>query len=136
MTYIGMTTNLLKKRLYGHRANINKYQRLVDTGVTNTDEQLIRLGEITALLEHTIKHKHAFDLDKVKVIDKTFKASALSILEMCHIANTPNTVNRRTDVAGLSNTYSGILHTMKPSTSRRGNTLSDTIDHTHTTNTQ
>lgn len=136
MSYIGLTTNQLKTRLSGHRANINKYQKLVEGGITNTDEQLARLGEITALLEHTINYKHDFDLTQVKIIDKTFKPSALSVLEMCHIANTDKTVNRRTDVYGLSNTYSGILHTIKPSVTRRNNPLSDISNHTQTTNTQ
>lgn len=136
MSYIGLTTNQLKTRLSGHRANINKYQKLVEGGITNTDVQLARLGEITALLEHTINYKHDFDLTQVKIIDKTFKPSALSVLEMCHIANTDKTVNRRTDVYGLSNTYSGILHTIKPSVTRRNNPLSDISNHTQTTNTQ
>ncbi|XP_058827799.1 uncharacterized protein LOC131687722 [Topomyia yanbarensis] len=80
---------------------------------------LISLGEKTALIEHMIKNDHNFDLTKAKIIDKTYRSTALPILEMCHISNTANTVNHRTDVDGLNTTYAGILHTLKTTSTRR-----------------
>ncbi|XP_058816722.1 uncharacterized protein LOC131680001 [Topomyia yanbarensis] len=119
MYYIGMTRNQLKTRLYGHKTNINQYVRLKTDGAITTDEQLISLGEKTALIEHMIKNDHNFDLTKAKIIDKTYRSTALPILEMCHISNTANTFNHRTDVDGLNTTYAGILHTLKTTSTRR-----------------
>lgn len=122
MVYIGKTKNKLQTRLYGHQSDVNKLTRIIDRGITNIDEQLELYTDRTALIEHSIVNQHAFDLSKIKIVDNTFKISALSILEMCHITNTPNTVNHRTDVDGLSTTYSGILHTIKSNSTRRNRT--------------
>lgn len=81
-----------------------------------------RLGEKTALMKHIIEETHMFDLTQPKILDRTNKITSLPILEMCHIAHTPNTVNHRTDVQGLSTTYAGLLHTIKKSTKRNRNT--------------
>lgn len=120
--YVGMTKNKLQTRMYGHTHDVNKFKTIVDNGITNIEEQKERLKDRTALIDHCIEHKHLFDLDKVKIIDHTFKPSALPILEMCHIATNSNTVNHRTDVEGLGNTYSGILHSVSTHHSRRNNT--------------
>ncbi|XP_062550409.1 uncharacterized protein LOC134215193 [Armigeres subalbatus] len=108
--YIGMTTNNLKKRISGHRSDINK--------ISKSPENNIHAK--TALIQHMINNQHTFDLDNTQIIDRTFRQTALPILEMCHIQNTPNTVNYRTDVEGLNITYAGILHTVKANSSRRG----------------
>ncbi|XP_062533792.1 uncharacterized protein LOC134202821 [Armigeres subalbatus] len=101
--YIGMTTNQLKKRLSGHKSNVNKHLQ-----TTPNDTQAK-----TALIQHMMEYQHTFSLDGTKIVDRTFRPSALPMLEMCHIHNTPNTVNYRTDVDGLNSTYAGILHTTK-----------------------
>ncbi|XP_058840547.1 uncharacterized protein LOC131696034, partial [Topomyia yanbarensis] len=119
MSYLGMTRNQLRTRLYGHKSNINQYHKLIADGTTNSNEQLISLGEKTALIEHMIQHNHTFDLTKAKIIDRTYRPTALPILEMCHITNTLNTVNHRTDVDGLNTTYAGILHTLRTTNTRR-----------------
>ncbi|XP_058445859.1 uncharacterized protein LOC131427008 [Malaya genurostris] len=45
MNYIGMTRNHLKTRLYGHKSNINQYDKLKSDGAVNTDERMIALGK-------------------------------------------------------------------------------------------
>nr|XP_029727586.1 uncharacterized protein LOC115265778 [Aedes albopictus] len=107
--YIGMTTNHLKKRISGHRSDIN---RLANPPSDTTEAK-------TALIQHITTEKHTFNLDGTKIIDRTLRSTALPMLEMCHIQNTPNTVNYRTDVDGLNTTYAGILHTIKTNDSRR-----------------
>ena len=122
MSYIGMTKNKLQTRLYGHTHDLNKLKSVVDCGITNIDEQKDKLKDRTALIEHCIEEGHWFGLDKVKIIDNTFKSTALPILEMCHIASKTNTVNHRTDVEGLGTTYTGILHSISTHITRRNNT--------------
>ncbi|XP_065077334.1 uncharacterized protein LOC135700684 [Ochlerotatus camptorhynchus] len=116
--YIGMTTNHLKKRLSGHKSNINKLAEILQTTQ--------HIHAKTALIQHIADHQHTFDLEGTKIIDRTYRSSALSMLEMCHINNTSNTVNYRTDVAGLNTTYAGILHTVKANISRRERSRNNT----------
>ncbi|XP_062701660.1 uncharacterized protein LOC134285233 isoform X1 [Aedes albopictus] len=118
-SYVGMTQNKLKTRLYGHKTHINKLEHLLESGHTNTDTEMIALREKTALIEHCIDHNHRFDLDNTQVIDRSDKTHNLPFLEMCHITNTPNTVNHRTDVCSLSTTYAAILHTIGEKLHRR-----------------
>lgn len=132
MVYIGMTRNYLRQRMYGHQTDINKYNTMIANGINDTQQQMDTVGGHTALIEHIIKHKHMFDTNRVEIIDKTHKTSNLPILEMCHISNTANTVNRRTDVEGLSIIYAGILHTYKT----RLKTNSARNDNTNTNVTQ
>ncbi|XP_055543162.1 uncharacterized protein LOC129728731 [Wyeomyia smithii] len=108
-SYIGMTKNQLKTRISGHKSNVNK---LLASPYQPSEQR-------TALTQHMIDHEHTFNLSKTKIIDRSYKASDLPILEMCHIQNTPNTVNFRTDVDNLNTTYAGILHTYQNTTSRR-----------------
>ncbi|XP_062703666.1 arp2/3 complex-activating protein rickA-like [Aedes albopictus] len=107
--YIGMTSNQLKKRMSGHKSDVNK--------IVNTPTDITHAK--TALTQHMIEHNHTFNLDGTKIVDRTFRSTALPILEMCHIQNTSNTINFRTDVDGLNTAYAGILHTIKKANSRR-----------------
>lgn len=107
-----MTQNKLKTRLYGHKTHINKLERLTELGYTNTDTDMLTLREKTAMIEHCIDHNQRFDLNNTQIIDHTYKTHNLPFLEMCHITNTPNTVNHRTDVCSLSTTYAAILKTI------------------------
>ncbi|XP_062708964.1 uncharacterized protein LOC134288363 [Aedes albopictus] len=107
--YIGMTTNQLKKRMSGHKSDVNK--------IVNTPTDITQAK--TALTQHMIEHNHTFNLDGTKIVDRTLRSTALPILEMCHIQNTSNTINFRTDVDGLNTAYAGILHTIKTTNSRR-----------------
>ncbi|XP_062700559.1 uncharacterized protein LOC134284948 [Aedes albopictus] len=109
--YIGMTNNRLQTRLYGHKTHINKLNRLKELGYSKTDTDMITLRERTALIEHCIDHDHMFNLGQVTVLDRSNHTNTLAFLEMCHITNTPHTVNHRTDVSGLNSTYAAILQT-------------------------
>ncbi|XP_062701527.1 uncharacterized protein LOC115254423 [Aedes albopictus] len=124
--YIGMTTNQLKKRMSGHNSDVNK---IVNTPTNITPAK-------TALTQHMIEHNHTFNLDGTKIVDRTFRSTALPILEMCHIQNTYRnlgfygTINFRTDVDGLNTAYAGILHTIKTTNSRREQ-LKNSTHNTH-----
>lgn len=113
--YIGMTRNNLRKRLTGHKANVNKLDKMMnDEEHTHTNDAKIALIETTtALIEHCITHNHRFQLDHTNIIDHSHKPSTLPFLEMCHITNTDQTVNKRTDTDGLNTTYAGLLHDIK-----------------------
>ncbi|XP_055527416.1 uncharacterized protein LOC129720029 [Wyeomyia smithii] len=108
-SYIGMTKNHLKTRISGHRSNINK----LSASPHHPSEQR------TALTQHIMDHQHTFNLSNTKIVDRSYRSTDLPILEMCHIYNTPNTVNFRTDVDNLNTTYAGILHTYANTVSRR-----------------
>ncbi|XP_062540932.1 uncharacterized protein LOC134208975 [Armigeres subalbatus] len=130
--YIGMTTNQLKKRLSGHRSNVNK---LIETQTNTLNLDVIQAN--TALVQHMIDTEHTFDLEGTKTVVRTLRPTALPVLEMCHIQNTPQTVNYRTDVDNLNTTYAGILHTVKTTLMCRKqsrhttrNTTTDAIDQT------
>lgn len=110
-SYIGMTKNQLKTRISGHRSNVNKYSQYANFSNDNSPK--------TALIQHMIDHQHSFNLSNTKIIDRSYRSSDLPILEMCHIHNTPNTVNYRTDVENLNTTYAGILHTYRNTLSRK-----------------
>lgn len=116
--YIGMTTNKLKTRMSGHKSNINKLDGLLNLGYTYSDQAVIEIGNKTALINHCIKYQHRFGLDQTKIIDRSFTASRLPMLECFHIYNTPRTVNYRTDVEGVSSIYAGLLHTIAKSSQK------------------
>lgn len=132
-SYVGLTTTSLKKRVAHHKSDINKLDKLVnemDENNNNDNEnynsyELGRLKERTALLLHSADNNHRFALDRTEILDSHRRYSALPILEVCHIVNTDETVNKRSDCDGLSNIYAGILHTLKTKTNR---TDTQTID--------
>ncbi|XP_052562356.1 uncharacterized protein LOC120425901 [Culex pipiens pallens] len=110
--YIGMTSNLLKNRLSGHRSDVNKLDQLIQSGHTYTDVEVQAHREKTALVSHCIDTGHRFDITQAKILDQSFKRSSLPLLEMIWIHNTADTVNKRTDTDGLNSTYAGILHVL------------------------
>lgn len=120
--YIDMTTNNLRKRLAGHRSNISKLERLMNDNNTNTETARVALIDTTtALIQHCVEHDHRFDLEHTQIIDHSYKQSTLPFLEMCHITNTNHTVNKRTDIDGLSTTYAALLHDIKSKNERDKN---------------
>ncbi|XP_058827371.1 uncharacterized protein LOC131687310 [Topomyia yanbarensis] len=120
--YIGMTKNLLKSRLSGHKSNVNKLDNLIQDQTTTTDSRVASLGAQTALIEHCMQYQHRFAFEKTTIVDRTFRSSSLPYLEMCHITNTPHTVNSRSDVDNLSVIYAAILHTTKNYFARKKST--------------
>ncbi|XP_062707802.1 uncharacterized protein LOC134288095 [Aedes albopictus] len=111
--YVGMTTNTLRTRMYGHNTHINTLRRLLDDGEHYSDNRVQHLKEKTALMEHSISEEHWFDVNNPKIIDNSHKPQSLPTLEMCHIRSTPHTVNRRTDTEGLSVVYSYLLSSIQ-----------------------
>lgn len=128
-TYIGMTKNQLKTRLSGHQTHINKYQKIREIDTSETEQEINRLRETTALMNHIIQEEHIFDLTKTTILDRAKRASALPILEMCHISNNPNTVNHRTDIDNLNTAYAGVLHSLKNQQSRKNRQIVQTQTH-------
>ncbi|XP_055526059.1 uncharacterized protein LOC129728069 [Wyeomyia smithii] len=111
--YVGMTTNMLKTRISGHRTHYNTWDKLLQQGYNETDTQISTLKEKTALMHHSITQNHRFDFQQTKIIDRHNKPQALPFLEICHIANTENSINKRTDTEGLNTIYAGIIHSIK-----------------------
>ncbi|XP_055604018.1 probable serine/threonine-protein kinase mkcB [Uranotaenia lowii] len=124
--YIGLSTNTLTKRMYGHKSDVNKYEKILESGVTSITDIKSKLGDTTAMTDHVIKTEHRFEHARAKIIDRAQYTSTLRILEMCHITNTENTVNYRTDTAKLNTTYAGILHTVKTTSKISSNIRSKT----------
>lgn len=98
--------------MYGHQSYINTLEKKLAQGYQYTDVEVQQLREKTAMIEHCIQHQHRFNLKQPRIIDHSYKTSALPVLEMCHITTTPNTVNRRTDIDGLSCAYANLLSTV------------------------
>lgn len=113
-SYIGMTRNKLSQRLSGHQSHVNKLDTLLNT--SNNESHINDLKLKTAMIEHCITHEHRFNFDKTRIVDHSNNTQTLSFLEMCHIYNTPNTVNRREDVDNLNTAYAAILHTLNTKT--------------------
>lgn len=124
--YIGMTKNRLDTRMYGHKTHYNTLDRLQQNITDPSDPKIEELAEKTALMQHSIKNNHRFDLGNVNIIDRHDKEHALPILEMCHIKNNQHCINKRTDTDGLNVVYAGILHAIK---------TTQTQANTHITNT-
>ncbi|XP_055589013.1 uncharacterized protein LOC129741318 [Uranotaenia lowii] len=133
--YIGMTTNTLKERIGGHKSNKKALDKLRSEGVDKEDPRMANLNGQTALLHHSIKHDHSFDLNGTRIIDRHNFTSGLQTLEMCHIARNGNTVNKKTDTEGLSVIYAGIFNSIK-NKPKHTNTHNNTPNIQNTTNTQ
>ncbi|XP_062714409.1 uncharacterized protein LOC134291108 [Aedes albopictus] len=110
--YIGMTTQKLKARLSKHKSNMTKLQTLQNDGHTTEDAAIQAIMETTALVNHAALKNHTFKLGEARILDTTHKGRNLPILESCHINNTSNTINKRTDTDNLHIAYAGVLHWM------------------------
>lgn len=89
--YIGQTSQMLKKRITLHKSDIRLHP------------------DRCALALHAAKNGHTFDFDNVKILSSESNYSKRIFLEMCHINEHQNTVNKRTDIKGLSNIYNYLL---------------------------
>ena len=117
--YVGMSSNKLRTRKSGHRTNINSLNELLKKGEDINDQAIMKLRETTALIEHSATSHHSFDLDGAKILDSTTKTQNLDVLEVCHITNTPHTVNKREDTNKLSSAYASVLQTVKLALSKQ-----------------
>lgn len=75
----------------------------------HSDPEIQLLSQKTAMMEHCVQQQHRFDVGNPTIVDCCFKTQALPVLEMCHILTTPQAVNRRTDTADMSATYSFLI---------------------------
>lgn len=130
--YVGLTTNKLKTRLYGHKSDKNKLDKIraiEDENLKNI--QLDHWKERTAIMQHSVETGHTFNYDSATILDSSNKSNRLPILEICHIMTTKN-INKRSDTEGLSISYTGIMHTLK----KRNNKHNTNCNRTSTTQTQ
>ncbi|XP_055852385.1 uncharacterized protein LOC129916440 [Episyrphus balteatus] len=87
--YVGTSMQKLKNRIAGHRSDIHSGH-----------------SQKTALALHCIDEGHRPDFNNVDILQTEKHYSKRMLLEMLHILDTDNTVNRRSDCEGLSNIYS------------------------------
>lgn len=112
-SYVGLTTQTLKQRTADHKTKQNKVFKLLEEGYTHQDQAMMELQAKSALVKHCITEKHKFSFHDTKIVDRTHNTKQLPFLEMCHIRNTDNTVNKRQDTEGLNIAYAGLLHNIK-----------------------
>lgn len=86
--YIGMTTQLLKNRLNGHKYTKNA---------------------TTALDKHLKDTHHSFAFNNTSILNKDENYHKLLIKEMIEIKKEKNAVNDRTDIKGLSQMYNNLI---------------------------
>lgn len=108
-----MTTQKLKARVSKHKSSMKKLHTLQQAGHTPRDAAMMEIMETTALVNHAARESHKFKLDQTKILDTTNRGRNLLILESCHINNTPNTINKRTDTDNLHVAYAGVLHWLR-----------------------
>lgn len=65
----------------------------------------------TAAVHHSRDTGHRFNLEKPKILQTEHNYKKRTILEMVHIKNTSNTVNRKSDTQHLHSIYATLLQT-------------------------
>jgi hypothetical protein len=90
LTYVGHTSQYLKKRISQHE----------------------KCTQRTAVFIHKEETHHTLDFGAVEILQHEQQKTKREFLEMLHINNN-NTMNIKTDVAGISNTYKPFLRTLK-----------------------
>jgi hypothetical protein len=105
--YIGQTTQSLKNRISGHKSKL-KLARESLTSLAPTDKNIRIIAKESALVYHTLRNKHEFDFVNTEILQQGHSSTRLNMLEMLHIQSN-QTVNKRTDCAGLSAVYKGLI---------------------------
>ncbi|XP_055838218.1 uncharacterized protein LOC129906454 [Episyrphus balteatus] len=98
--YVGTSKQKLRNRLSGHRSDIN-----------NGGSQK------TALALHCIEKNHKPNFDDVTILEVERHHNKRMLLEMLHINNTDNAVNRRSDCDSLSIIYNQLITNKKKQSS-------------------
>ncbi|XP_052567242.1 uncharacterized protein LOC120421614 [Culex pipiens pallens] len=111
--YVGLTTTHLSLRTANHKTYQNKVRKLREQGYIEEDGQMREIQGKSALVSHCITKKHEFDIENTTILDRTNSLKKLKFLEMCHIRNTPHTVNKKQDTENLNIVYAGLLHNIK-----------------------
>lgn len=91
LKYIGQTSRNLKGRIISHKSDCK------------------REVKSCALSEHTTDTKHKPNYDEVEILASENNFYKRTFLEMVHIHNEMNAMNKKTDIQNLSNIYSYVL---------------------------
>ena len=89
--YVGQTSQWLKNRIAGHRADIR------------SEEPKCMLGI------HAKEEGHRIDWETIEILKKEKQLTKRCFLEMTEIQKESNTINRRTDIKDLSSIYFNLL---------------------------
>nr|CAI5842688.1 unnamed protein product [Callosobruchus analis] len=89
--YIGQTSRNLKSRITSHKSDIN------------------REVNSCGLAQHAIETRHKINWESAKVLDIERNFEKRIFLEMVHINNCANNLNKKSDINNLSSIYSYIL---------------------------
>lgn len=106
--YIGQTGQLLSNRMTQHKSDHKNKHIITETS--------------TAAVLHSRDTGHRFNFEKPKILQMEHNYKKRTILEMVHIKNSANTVNKKSDTQKLHSIYATLLK--KPAS-----------DHTPTANT-
>nr|CAI5839181.1 unnamed protein product [Callosobruchus analis]CAI5844796.1 unnamed protein product [Callosobruchus analis]CAI5849912.1 unnamed protein product [Callosobruchus analis]CAI5849913.1 unnamed protein product [Callosobruchus analis]CAI5855619.1 unnamed protein product [Callosobruchus analis] len=90
-SYIGQTSRYLQGRINSHKSDINR--NVNSCGLT----------------QHAIDTGHTVSWSNAKILDVESNYFKRTFLEMVHINNTRNNLNKKSDIDGLSCIYSYIL---------------------------
>lgn len=91
--YVGTTKQKLRNRMAGHRSDINSGS-----------------SQKTALAMHCIEESHRPDFKNVGILQTEKHYNKRMLLEMLHIKNAENSINRRSDCDGLSDIYGQFIN--------------------------
>lgn len=89
--YIGQTSRTLNSRITLHKSDCKTRKRTC------------------ALSEHAMDTGHNLDFNNYKILHKEKNLTKRLFLEMVEINREENSINKRTDISGLSNIYSYVL---------------------------
>lgn len=91
-TYIGQSKQYLHKRIYSHKYNTKNLNH-----------------NSTALTKHSLENNHSFNFNNIEILDIEPNYQKRLIHEMLQIKRHKNTINNRTDIENLSETYFNLL---------------------------
>lgn len=90
-SYIGQTSQLLKNRIAIHKSDIRKENKRC------------------ALTAHALQEDHKFLFENTEILEKQTKYNKRTVLEMIHINNEHNAINKKSDTQNLSAIYTYLL---------------------------
>lgn len=96
LSYIGTTKQFLKNRLSSHKSDIK---------CNNPNK--------TALSQHVLDSKHVPNFEETKILSIEKNVNKRLILEALYIQTSERTMNRKTDVDNISESYCSLLNNFK-----------------------
>ncbi|CAH1115570.1 unnamed protein product [Psylliodes chrysocephalus] len=91
-SYIGQTSRCLKDRITSHRSDSRLHPKCC------------------ALAEHVHKNDHIMDYENVTILERETNISKRQFLEISHIYQHDNSINKRSDIKHLSEIFSYLLY--------------------------